>query len=188
MDFTRARALAKFLADGFPSKRLTQDEQDAYARAIAQWDNEDATYKAITQLFDSEEYVPTIRRLHEEYKMVRKRELDAEVSARRRLEAPQIEGYGKGEVPEWVSVWYWIRIEKDDFRRLPQQDPVVHFREVDRERLGVGEPLTKEEYEDFRQQWIAAGAPRVRSVNELTGAVRKSYRTVETTPVEKPGV
>lgn len=56
------------------------------------------------------------------------------------------------ETPEWVSIWSFMRFAKKDFRMLSQQD--YGF-------VAGLKFLTPEEYEEIRQEWIAAGSPRM---------------------------
>jgi hypothetical protein len=63
--------------------------------------------------------------------------------------------------PEWVSVWFWMRFKQGNHKMLPQQDPDLMLSDM-------GLVLTKDEYEDVRQQWIADGSP----VASIDGMVR----------------
>lgn len=146
MELVRARALAKLLADSFPQAKMTDDQQKAYAQAFSEWQHEMTTYTAIRNLTETEKWLPSIALLREEYRLLRAREHEAAETRSRRLAAGDPEGYGKGP-PEWIHVWYWLRTEKGDFSELPQQQPHVI-------------PISSEEYEKKRQEWLAAGAPK----------------------------
>lgn len=58
-------------------------------------------------------------------------------------------------VPEWVCVWYWSIVTRDDHRPFPQFLPLPE------------DAMSMQEYEIVRQEWQAAGSPRIKSINEL---------------------
>lgn len=68
-----------------------------------------------------------------------------------------------GDSLEWTHVWSWLRFTQGDTRAMPQQD-----------YLGIVggtslEEMSMKEYEEVRQQWVAAGAPKVSLAKLLSG-------------------
>lgn len=53
-------------------------------------------------------------------------------------------------MPEWVHVWFWLRFTRRVTITFPQQE------------RPPGDPkmMTLRQYEDFRIEWRAAGAPQ----------------------------
>lgn len=72
----------------------------------------------------------------------------------------------KNEPPEWTHIWSWLRFKQNDFRRLPQQDAYDYT-------TGTSlEEMTRADYEDVRQKWIAEGSPRVTPEEVSSGLAR----------------
>lgn len=59
------------------------------------------------------------------------------------------EGKRGDHAPEWVHVWSWCRQARNprNMRGFPQQE-------------GWDDPMSTEEYERLRGEWIAAGSPK----------------------------
>ena len=62
----------------------------------------------------------------------------------------------KNQMPEWVNVWDWCRNERQPRFMLPfpQQEPYVDPTET----------ITPEQYDELREEWIKAGAPKGRTL------------------------
>lgn len=58
-------------------------------------------------------------------------------------------------IPDWVHVWYWSINTRDDHRPFPQFIPKP------------SDSVTESEYEIIRQEWEAAGSPKLGNVREL---------------------
>ena len=66
-------------------------------------------------------------------------------------------------MPEWVHVWYWLRSLRHPpmAETLPQQERPP----------GNPEAMSMDEYELLRQEWVAAGAPKLTQPDALYEAV-----------------
>lgn len=155
MDKTRATALVKLLKDLFhpPADRFDEGAQKAYVSFVCEKKNENAMFRAIRGLSESEKFFPSIAVLSEAYNHEARKDLQSIAHEHRLLEERRPEGYG-GEPPEWVHVWYWLRMEKHDMRPLPQQFPYLP------QDQRPADTLSQEQYEGLRQEWLAAGAPK----------------------------
>lgn len=60
-------------------------------------------------------------------------------------------------MPEWVHVWFWLRSALKVMTTLPQQERPP----------GNPEAMPMAAYEHFRNDWLAAGAPRADAANVL---------------------
>lgn len=63
------------------------------------------------------------------------------------------EQYAKEPKPDWPHVWFWMRFKQNDFRLLPQQDPLGHAPNV----------LNPDQYAEVHGKWVADGSPKVTS-------------------------
>ncbi len=65
------------------------------------------------------------------------------------------------EVPEWVQVWWWDRLNhgQEQWRPFPQQPHVT------------GTCLTTAEYEQKREGWVSAGSPRIRNARDIVRSI-----------------
>lgn len=69
--------------------------------------------------------------------------------AQRGSSSMEDEGKRGDHSPEWVWVWSWCRLYREprNFRGFPQQE-------------GWDDPMSLDEYEKLREQWVAAGSPK----------------------------
>lgn len=162
MEKTRAAALVKLLASLFPSASKSFDEasQQAYITYVCEKKNETAMYRAIRGLSETEKFLPSIAVLNEAYNLEVRKDQAALSSKTRQIEDKRYEGYGSAP-PEWVHVWWWLRHTKNVWRSLPQQYP--HAQD---------NPLSQAEYEAYRDEWRAAGAPTVTQQQVVQSATR----------------
>jgi hypothetical protein len=84
---------------------------------------------------------------------LRNRERVATARAERGLPSAENRHFG---IPQWVYVWCWSR-----WRRDPRHEqPLPQMREPDTDEP-LHDAISEEEYDELREEWVAAGAPRL---------------------------
>lgn len=113
--------------------------------------------RAVAHLAKNLQWRPKLSDLVETLKMFKRR--DDEATAKPAL----VEGK-RGTPPEWVWVWSWARFirEPRDERSFPQEADFADSRRM----------LMQEQYEALRDEWVAAGSPRLKDPFPTIGGSR----------------
>ncbi len=143
------------LAAAFPAMSLEPPSVALFTSEIALLHDGDLAMEASRTIARSGDRFPTIKEFRQTYHAC---------VARRRAGQSSLPEHGLSrEVPEWVSVWWWLRKARHDYRVLPQQDGWSLS----------DDRVTRDEYDGLRGEWVEDGAPKVKNVNELAkGVVR----------------
>lgn len=72
---------------------------------------------------------------------------------------------------EWTHVWSWLRFTEGDFRAMPQQDYMGIVSGTSLEEMSM------KEYEEVRRKWLAAGAPKVKLSQVISGLAAAARTT-----------
>lgn len=146
MKESEARTLVTLLASA-TSTRLLNDEVEVWVQQFLPLDA-DLVYKAIMRGRNEWTRFPSWKFFKEGYNIqVRLSEPEGE---QRHLPSKQ-ESY---ETPEWVYVksWCWRTRDPRNLRPFPQEYGYVE----------PGSEMTQDEYENLRDEWVAAGSPKPR--------------------------
>jgi hypothetical protein len=155
-----AETMARLLDSSFPQTTLEDATYETYTAFFESLKDASLAYDVVWGVIQSSDHFPSIAKIKDAYS----------VASRRKLDHAQQRALERGtstDVPEWVSVWYWLRGERGDMRRLPQQNPDHWLSETERVQRQIGEPISDGEYALLREQWLAAGGLRVSSVNQV---------------------